>query len=94
MANKIFTELNAKVFLELTEGEASALEAICGYGPEEFKQWFYRTCGKAYLQPHEKHIDSLFQKARSLASDVRKIKDIRSKLLEIENVVLQPKLNP
>lgn len=69
----IKTELKPVIFLELTEGEARALEAICGYGPKEFKEWFYRNMGKHYLKPHEKHIDTLFMKARSLGASLQQI---------------------
>lgn len=79
----IKTELKATIFLELTEGEAMALDAICGYGPKEFKEWFYRNMGKHYLQPFEKHLDTLFQKARSLQGEVRKVQEAREKIKTI-----------
>lgn len=94
MSNRIFTELNTKIFLELTEGEAGALDAICGYGPQVFKEWFYRNLGKHYLQKYEKHIDSLFEKARSLDYDVKRIQKIREELKKIEQDILNPKPKP
>lgn len=52
--------IKGEVLLVLSEGEARALEAICGYGPDEFVKWFYKYHGKHYLQPHEKAMRSLF----------------------------------
>lgn len=54
-----------EVKLILTEGEARALDAICGYGPDEFVKWFYKNLGKHYLQPHEKDMRSLFATVRT-----------------------------
>lgn len=78
--SKIITEISATVYLELTEGEASALGAICGYGPNQFKEWFYKNLGKVYLMPHEKHIDTLFQKARKLDYAVKQVQEARKTL--------------
>lgn len=81
--SKIVTTIESRVFLELTEGEAKALAAICGYGPKEFKNWFYRNMGKYYLQPFEKHLDTLFQKARSLDDAVKQVEEARKTIKEI-----------
>lgn len=76
--------LAVDITLTLTEGETRALEAICGYGPKEFKAWFYKNLGEAYLQPHEKHIDSLFDKARSLGMQLSKVDKVRNELNKIK----------
>lgn len=68
--SKIITELNPKIFLELTPGEAKALAAICGYGPKEFINWFYRNMGKHYLKPFINCVPTLFEKARHLDTAV------------------------
>lgn len=77
---KIITTLDAKIYLELTEGEAGALDAICGYGPKEFREWFYRNMGHSYLKPYEQHLDSLFSKARSLNHAVKELQKARDEL--------------
>lgn len=58
MESKLMTDTKVEcyVHLVLTEDEARALEAICGYGPDKFVEWFYRNHGKHYLKPHEKGI--------------------------------------
>lgn len=86
MASKIITTVEAKLYLELTEGEARALAAICGYGPKEFLEWFYRNMGKHYLQPFESSIPTLFQKARGLDHAVKQVDEARKaiKLLEVK----------
>lgn len=81
--SKIVTVIDARCFLELTEGKAEALAAICGYGTDEFKKWFYRNMGKHYLQPFEKHLDTLFDKARKLDYAVKQVKDARKTLTTI-----------
>ena len=39
--------------LTVTEGELRALDALAGYGVDEFIKAFYTNLGKAYLEPHE-----------------------------------------
>ncbi len=80
----IRTEFKATISSELTEGEAMALDAICGYGSDQFKKWFYKTRGEHYLRPFEKHLDSLFTKARSLQSAVKQFDKAREQLKEIK----------
>jgi hypothetical protein len=82
--SRIITTVEAKVYLELTEGEAKALSAICGYGPKEFKEWFYRNMGKHYLQPFEKHLDTLFVKARRLDVAVKQVEEARKSIKQID----------
>jgi len=81
--SKIITTFESKIYLELTEGEAMALDAICGYGPKEFLEWFKRNLGKHYIEPHEKHIKSLFDKARALEGAVKQLREARKQLREI-----------
>lgn len=56
--------IEGKVLLILSEDEARALEAICGYGPNRFVEWFYKNLGKHYLKPHENGMRSLFETVR------------------------------
>lgn len=46
--------------IKLTEPELRALDALIGYGADTFLAVFYTHMGKAYLQPHEKGLRSLF----------------------------------
>lgn len=57
--------ISGRVYLELTENEARALDAIVGYGADEFVKWFYKNLGTHYLKPHEQAMRSLFEKCRS-----------------------------
>jgi len=82
--SKIITTTESKIFLELTEGEAMALDAICGYGSKPFKEWFYRNLGQHYLKPWEKHLDPLFEKARKLHTAVEQLKEAKKQLHTIE----------
>lgn len=84
MASQIIMKVESKIYLELTEGEAKALAAICGYGPSEFINWFYRNMGKHYLKPYEASVKTLFQKARSLDHAVKQVEDARKTIESIE----------
>lgn len=75
-------DLNARIFLELTEGEAHALAGICGYERDAFLEWFYKNMGRSYLEPHEQHVKSLFEKARKLDYAIRQLEDAR-KLIKV-----------
>lgn len=57
--------LDVKVTLELNEDEIRALDALAGYGANAFLEVFYKQMGKAYLQPHEAGLRSLFNVIRS-----------------------------
>lgn len=58
-------KVETSVLIELTEIEMLALDALAGYGTDEFLKVFYEKMGKAYLQPHEKGLRSLFDVVRS-----------------------------
>ncbi len=58
-------ETKLTVILELTEGEARALDGIFGYDVEVFLKVFYERMGKCYVQPHEAGVRSLHQTIRS-----------------------------
>lgn len=57
-------EVHFEVVLKLSEEEARALDAIVGYGPDRFVEWFYKNLGKHYLKPHEQGMRSLFDTCR------------------------------
>lgn len=73
--------VTATIVLHLSEAEAGALDALAGYGTDEFLRVFYDKMGKAYLQPYEKGLRSLFDSVRggeaSVQSFLRKAKDAR-----------------
>ena len=50
--------------MELNEAEMGALDALAGYGIDSFLKVFYDRLGKAYLQPYEAGLRSLFEKIR------------------------------
>jgi hypothetical protein len=57
---KTTTAIEAKATIEFNESELRALEAMTGYGIKAFLEVFYSKLGKAYMQPHEKGLRSLF----------------------------------
>lgn len=79
-------QVSFKINLELTISEAQALDAICGYGPDRFIEWFYANLGKHYLRPHEDAMRSLFKAVRSsLPSQISKVATARKDVQEIYN---------
>lgn len=68
------------VKIELTENEAKALDALAGYGTDEFLQCFYKGLGKAYLEPFEKDLIALFAKIKELQAPIANINEARKKL--------------
>lgn len=47
------------ITIRLTESEARALDALAGYGVDSFLEVFYKL-GRAYMEPHEGGLRSLF----------------------------------
>jgi hypothetical protein len=48
------------VALKLNESEIRALDALAGYGAKVFLEVFYEHMGRAYMEPHEAGLRSLF----------------------------------
>ena len=81
--------------LDLDEQQLGALDALAGYGDEAFLNVFYAQLGRAYLQPYEKGLRSLFATIRTTVpkalSDVRLA---RKTLYETEQAQRQKLLAP
>jgi hypothetical protein len=68
--------------LDLTESEARALDGLSGYGTDAFLKVFYEHMGKAYLQPHEEGLRSLFDRVRTeLLPQLNVVDNARKQLL-------------
>lgn len=63
---KFQPKVTFQIFIALDEAQARALEALAGYGADEFIKHFYEHLGKHYMEPHE---DGL----RSLLLDIRRV---------------------
>lgn len=71
-------EVTLRAAIELDEHELGALDALVGYGVDPFLKVFYEKLGKAYMQPHEAGLRSLFEKIRAeVPSALRKVHDAR-----------------
>lgn len=62
---KINTSVSITACIELTEGHLRALDALAGYGPDNFFKAFYVKLGKAYMQPFERDMRELFSLIRA-----------------------------
>ena len=52
--------------MRITEPEARALEAMAGYGAEEFVKALYDKLGRAYMQQHESGLLSFLRSCHEL----------------------------
>lgn len=71
--------------LQLTIGEsaARALEALAGYGDNEFLELFYAKLGQSYLKPHESALRELFSAVREqLPSQLYAVKEARGRIMK------------
>jgi len=78
------TEINTRIIFsikcELTEQELRALDALVGYGFENFLKVFYEHMGKHYLEPYAQDLKALFDKVESLRPEIGKIDTARKSL--------------
>ncbi len=79
---KAVTQINFTVKCDLTEEEVRALDALAGYGLDNFLKAFYSGLGKAYLQPHENGLITLFKKAQEMRSNLNQVDEVRKLLRE------------
>lgn len=71
---KVRHKVEISATLELTQAEIGALDALAGYGTDTFLKVFYERMGKAYLQPYEAGLKSLFAKVRGCADGMEHLK--------------------
>lgn len=76
MKTEISTRISFHVKCELTENELRALDALVGYGFDNFIKHFYGL-GKHYMEPYENDLKQLFAKVESLRPEIGKIDDAR-----------------
>lgn len=73
-------KLDIQIRFAIDEEEARALDALVGYGDDEFIKWFYEFLGKSYMEKHE-------QGLRKFMSSVREfLPPILSKLDEHKKI--------
>ena len=82
--------LEMRVTISLSEKEAGALDALIGYGVDEFLKAFYEKMGRAYLEPYEEGLRSLFESRGTLsglidrANTARKVFSGEMKAVRVE----------
>lgn len=57
--------IEAQAVFVLSEAEMRALDALVGYGTNAFLEVFYAKMGRAYLEPHEAGLRTLFESIRN-----------------------------
>lgn len=71
-----------------TEVEMRALDALAGYGTDDFLKIFYAEMGEHYLKPHEKGIRTLFTAIREQMPGILKRADNSRKVFSGECVAI------
>lgn len=91
MESTVHDTVNVKmtVTVVLTETEARALDALCGYDHDleasGFIEHFYKSHGKHYLEPHIGGINSIFKGVKNTISPaVRRIDNLRKAIKEAQ----------
>ena len=82
-------QVGVDVSIKLTEAEIRALEALAGYGTEPFLKVFYAQMGKAYLQPYEDGLRSLFDTIRSELPPIIKRADAARTAFALQDPVIR-----
>ncbi|MNF39607.1 hypothetical protein D3C87_1472720 [compost metagenome] len=59
----------------VTESELRALEALTGYGTDQFLEFFYKNMGTTYMKPHEAGLREFFSSIRNIACPIIKRAD-------------------
>ena len=72
-----------EISLTITETEARALLSLTGYSTKSFLEWFYKHLGMHYLKPHQKGIESLFERIKTeLPQHIRSAEAARKAFME------------
>lgn len=67
--------MELQVAFAVSEIEARALDALVGYGDDEFIEVFYTKLGKAYMEEHEAGLRSFFKSIREMMPGYLKLAD-------------------
>ena len=59
-------KVELKVVFEVDEEEARALDALAGYGDDQFVQHFYEHLGRAYMEKHEQGLRKFLASIRKM----------------------------
>lgn len=83
---------NAKLEVTATfifsEQELRALDALVGYGTDPFLEVFYKHLGRAYMQPHEAGLRSLFNSISQQQGGILRRADDARRVFEGERVAI------
>lgn len=79
---KLQAKIEARAELVLSESELRALDALAGYGTDEFIKAFYKVMGEHYLRPYEEGLRSFLSSVRSCAGLARDAEECRTFLAQ------------
>lgn len=61
MTAKSISNFTHQIQITISDKEAGALDALAGYGTDQFLDVFYAHLGKSYLKPYEEGLRLLFE---------------------------------
>jgi hypothetical protein len=74
--------ISAVLELTISEEELRALDALAGYGADEFIKAFYKVMGEHYLRPYERGLRTFLNSVRGCASLARDAEECREFMRE------------
>jgi len=81
MSIKIKTNVEITAEICFNECELRALDALAGYGIEQFLEVFYSKLGTHYMKPYERNLRELFIKINQTVPDaIKSVEDVRKQL--------------
>jgi len=63
------SSIEMSLTVTLAESEVRALDALMGYGTDDFLKFFYAHMGEAYMKPNEAGLRALFKTLRPHCCD-------------------------
>lgn len=75
-------KISVSITFEVDEEEARALDALAGYGDNEFIKMFYNQLGKSYMQPYEAGLRRFLESVRSAVAPALNDVDVARKAVQ------------
>jgi hypothetical protein len=71
-------DISFEIKIVINEEEARALDALAGYGADEFISKFYNFLGEYYMKPHEEGLRTFLSSIQNrMPMELRKIDNAR-----------------
>lgn len=82
------SKIEVTATMQFSEAELRALDALVGYGSDEFLKVFYEKMGKFYMQPHEAGLRALFESVSQVVPGILRRTDDARRVFTGERVAV------